>query len=110
MTTHLITVTTDELQLIKARRAAAAIGQTLVLGPPVEAPVKELMGRLRDLFGDEDMDRDAGKWRNRANQWPRRVEALLMNLEARVKDGQPVRRPAAYAEKMWTKYCAPNAS
>lgn len=101
----LISVTEDELALLTARRAAAKLGRTLQLGPTVESPTPELMGRLRELFGDEDMERDAGKWRNRINQWPRRVEALLMNLEARVADGQPVRRPSAYAEAMWRKYC-----
>lgn len=102
----LISVTEEELALIQKLRASARLGQTLQLGPAVESPTKDLMGRFRRLLGDEDMERDAGKWRNRVNQWPRRVEALLMNLEQRIADGQPVRRPAAYAEHMWAKYCS----
>lgn len=101
----LIFVTDDELAMITTRRAAAEIGKTLQLGPAVESPVKELMGRFRTLLGTDDMERDAGKWRNRVNQCPRRVEALLMNLEARIAGGQPIRRPGAYAEAMWRKYC-----
>ncbi len=101
-------LTEAELDWLNTHRAMKRIEQTLALGPVAPASVPELMARFRSLLGDADMDRDAGKWRNRVNQWPRRTEALLMNLEARVAGGAPIREPARYAESMWRKYAAPN--
>jgi hypothetical protein len=103
-------LTDEEMRWLSERRRRQRLAQQAGVTPlePMDAiTMPELMGRLRRLIGDEAMSRDAGKWRNRANLWPRRVLALIGNLEQRLADGQPIRCPAAYAEKMWTTYCEP---
>ncbi|MCX7790144.1 MAG: hypothetical protein N2378_05855 [Chloroflexaceae bacterium] len=105
----LISVTEEELAWLERRRAARRWAEQRGIAAMLTPTVPEIMYRLRRLIGDEPMSRDAGKWRNRAGQWPGRVLALIANLECRIADGQPIRSPAAYAEKMWTKYLADDA-
>lgn len=102
----LISVTPEELAWLERRRAARRWAEQRGIAAMLAPTVPEIMYRLRRLLGDEAMSRDAGKWRNRAGQWPGRVLALIANLECRIADGQPIRCPAAYAERMWTKYLA----
>lgn len=102
----LISVTEEEMAWLERRRAMRRWTEQRGIAALYTPTVPEIMYRLRRLLGDEDMNHDAGKWRHRAAQWPGRVLALVANLECRIADGQPIARPAAYAEKMWTKYLA----
>lgn len=102
----LMIVTEEEQTWLEHRRARRRWAEQRGIAALHTPTVPEIMYRLRRLLGDEAMTRDAGKWRNRAAQWPGRVLALVANLECRIADGQPIARPAAYAERMWSKYLA----
>ncbi|MBK9140526.1 MAG: hypothetical protein IPM17_17520 [Verrucomicrobia bacterium] len=102
-------VTEEERDWLERRRPARRWAEQRGLVPLYTPTVPEIMYRLRRLLGDDAMQRDAGKWRNRASQWPGHVLALVANLECRIADRQPICCPASYAETMWRKYLAHRA-
>jgi hypothetical protein len=91
-------LTAPEMALIQRLRAGWIVPKAV----DTETPVNQFMASLRATLGDEAMDRDAGKWRNRFNV--RREDSLraLAELERRLHGGQPIRCPAKYLEHIWT--------
>lgn len=64
----------------------------------------ELMARVRELLTEPEMKNDGGKWRNRCNSNPSKVERCIAELERMVKESEPISTRAGCLEDLWKRF------